>query len=311
MMERDETPTGGLARLDERHDLDVAEGDADPRGWDVVSAEGHKVGQVKDLIVDATALRVRYLEVELEGAARPADERQQRVLVPIGDAHLRDDVDQVTLPTLRSADLVGLPTYEHGAPITRDYETSLGQRLDAARPPVTPSADTASDDFYASERFDENRFRRAPLRGDADPDEARDEERLVLSEERLDIGTRREQRGMVELRKRVETEHVREEVPLRREDVTVERRPLGADAPPAEPMGDSEIRIPLMAEEVVVEKRVVPTEELVIRKRVVQGEQTVEADVRRERVDVDDTTNRGAPDRAARPPRDDLERPNP
>jgi len=38
---------------------------------------------------------------------------------------------------------------------------------------------------------------------------------------------------------------------------------------------------------VIVEKRVVPTEELVVRKHTVQETETVEADLRKERVDID------------------------
>jgi len=41
-----------------------------------------------------------------------------------------------------------------------------------------------------------------------------------------------------------------------------------------------------MAEEAVVEKRAVAKEEIVIKKQMVQGEKTVEADLKRERVDT-------------------------
>ena len=47
--------------------------------------------------------------------------------------------------------------------------------------------------------------------------------------------------------------------------------------------------MPLSHEEVIVEKRVVPKEELVIKKHEVQGEQVVEDEVRRERVEVNRT----------------------
>ena len=47
--------------------------------------------------------------------------------------------------------------------------------------------------------------------------------------------------------------------------------------------------MPLSHEEVIVEKRVVPKEELVIKKHQVQGEQVVEDEVRRERVEVNRT----------------------
>ena len=114
------------------------------------------------------------------------------------------------------------------------------------------------------------------------------EQRLTLSEEQLSVGKRQVSAGEVELHKRVETEHVSETVPVTREEVTIERRPLSADADINADIGEDEIRIPLMAEEVVVEKRVVPKEEVIVSKHAVQEEKTVEADLRRERVEYDE-----------------------
>ncbi len=48
-----------------------------------------------------------------------------------------------------------------------------------------------------------------------------------------------------------------------------------------------EIRIPLMQEEVAMNKRTVVKEEIVIKKHAVQGEQVVHADWRKEHVDID------------------------
>ena len=118
------------------------------------------------------------------------------------------------------------------------------------------------------------------------------ERRMTLSEEQLSIGKRQVQAGEVELRKTVETEHVSESVPLMREEITIERRPIsaGSRASTDVEIGEDEIRIPVMEEQAVVEKRVVATEEVIVNKREVTENQTVEADLRRERVDVDDTT---------------------
>lgn len=44
----------------------VAEGDPDVRGWDVMDRDGNRIGEVDDLLVDTTALKVRYLEVRLD-----------------------------------------------------------------------------------------------------------------------------------------------------------------------------------------------------------------------------------------------------
>jgi uncharacterized protein (TIGR02271 family) len=291
----------GLARLDEMDDFKVADGDLDPRGWDVVASDNRRIGEIKHLIADPAARRVRYLEIELDREVREGSDKERRVLVPIGEAQLHDDDDQVVLRSLAYADAGSLPTYTHGTPITRDYESTLRSRFGAGGATAVAGAAVAAskatptetdDDFYAHEAFDEDRFRRPPREADGT-------QRMTLSEEQLKVGTRQRQAGMVELRKTVETQHVSEKVPLTHEEVTVERRPLAADAVDPDGISESEVRMTLMAEEAVVEKRVVPVEEVVVSKRAVAEERTVEADLRKERVEYDEDDLARSADRAA------------
>ena len=107
-------------------------------------------------------------------------------------------------------------------------------------------------------------------------------------------------RGEGRVSKHVETEHVSEPVTRRREELVVERRPVEAGARADASISDDEIRVPLMEEELVVEKRPVVKEELVVGKRIVEERDTVEADVRREEFDIDDKTQPGSRDRGAR-----------
>ena len=144
------------------------------------------------------------------------------------------------------------------------------------------------DERDRDERLHRDRHDLVRQRMQADGISEEEATRLVLSEEQLAIGRQTVQAGEVEIGKHVETEHVRESVPLRHEEVTVERRPVtdGYSAAGATIGQDESIRIPIHQEEVVVEKRVVPTEELVVRKQEVVEDQVVEADLRRERADV-------------------------
>ena len=129
-------------------------------------------------------------------------------------------------------------------------------------------------------------------------------ERLTLSEEELRVGKRQVEAGEVSLRKTVETRHVQQEVPLMREEVTIERRPItDPNASMDIEIREDSIRIPIMAEEAVVSKRVVGTEEVVLRKQQVTETETVEADLRKERLDVDRTQDHLAAS-------SDLARPN-
>jgi uncharacterized protein (TIGR02271 family) len=100
--------------------------------------------------------------------------------------------------------------------------------------------------------------------------------------------------GEVELRKTVDVEHVAQQIGLTRDEVTVERRPVAPGENVQASISEGEIRVPVMEEQLVVEKRLVPREEIIVRKRAVQEQQTVEADVRRERLEVDDASARAA-----------------
>ena len=78
----------------------------------------------------------------------------------------------------------------------------------------------------------------------------------------------------------------RKPVTVHHEEVEVERRPATGRARDRD-IGDEDVRIPIREEEVVVEKRPRVKEEIVVKKRDVEETRTVDADVRKERVDVE------------------------
>ena len=299
MANKNDRQRGGLARLDELDDYKVADGEPDVRGWDVVASDGRKIGEVKHLIADTAQMRVRYLEVELDRDLRAggASGDDRNALIPIGAVRLNDDKDDVIVDSLSSVEFGSFPAYSSTGTFDRDYESSVASRFTGGAGSARSTTGTAAgattggadrDDFYDNDRFDDSRYQRGV--------EAR---RLTLSEEQLQVGKRQREAGEVEVRKTVETEHVSESVPVTREEVRVERRPLSAgdvDTTNAT-IGEDEIRVPLMEEEVVVEKRVVPTEEVVIRKEAVTEDRNVEADVRRERLVSDKERDRNVDDR--------------
>ena len=120
----------------------------------------------------------------------------------------------------------------------------------------------------------------------------RDEIKVQRSEEELTAGVREREAGQVGVRKSVRTERERIAVPKKREEVSVDRVPMNEEATPDQ-IGEDEVSIPVVEEEIVVSKRTVVKEELRIRKEVVQEEEIVEEDVRKEEVDIDDTSGTG------------------
>jgi uncharacterized protein (TIGR02271 family) len=119
--------------------------------------------------------------------------------------------------------------------------------------------------------------------------EDEDELRVQRSEEELLAGTREREAGSVKVRKRVRVDRERIEVPTRREEVSVERVPVSGEATAAQ-IGADEVSVPVVEDEVVVQKKPVAKEEIRIRKDVVHERQIVEEDVRREEVDIEDDT---------------------
>lgn len=86
--------------------------------------------------------------------------------------------------------------------------------------------------------------------------------------------------------KRVETEAVREVVPLMREDVVIERPPF-TDGMGFAPRTEGDVTyVPIVEEQLVIEKRLVAREELVIRKRKLTEERVMEETGRPEVAEV-------------------------
>ncbi len=154
-----ETTTPQLARLDDLDDVRIAEGDPDPRGWDVLAADGRAVGRVDTLIADTAAMKVRYLDVELDEKALGLEE-ERHVLIPIGGATLHEKEDVVYLGTVPSARLRMLPPYRHGS-LSRPDEQFYREEFDEGYAQPAQEAD-----FYAHAHFDDRRFLGRRRRGD-------------------------------------------------------------------------------------------------------------------------------------------------
>ena len=117
------------------------------------------------------------------------------------------------------------------------------------------------------------------------------DETVLLREEELRAQKTARQAGEVEIHKQVVSEQKTLEVPVTREEVVVERRPVNPTEAARMDAGEiregEAIRVPVREEQVTVEKRPVVTEEIEVGKRAVQETQRVSDTVRREEVSVD------------------------
>lgn len=259
----------GLMPLSDLRDYDVAAGYPDIRGWDV-KAGNDKIGEVKDLLVDTAALEARYVVI---GLKHGLFSKERRVVVPIGRARLDDDSHDLYLDDIDASRLDTLNEYDADTFMSKEQSLFSG---DYTQPD------------YARDRF----WGRWATRGDTT-----NARFIVRRQEQVNVGTRQVSAGEVVVTKSVETERVMKNVPLTHEEVTIERRPIAAGTDAGVNAGlnagvnaefrGEEVRIPLMAEEAVVEKRVVPVEEVIVKKTLVEENRPVEVDVRKERIDVD------------------------
>lgn len=111
---------------------------------------------------------------------------------------------------------------------------------------------------------------------------------VIRHEEELRVGAIPVEAGAVRVRKFVETEQVEDVVPRATEYADVERAaPLEQDSGEIETLPDGSISVPVYEEQLVVQKRMVVRERIIVRKRTVSEERRVQAELQKERVEVE------------------------
>jgi uncharacterized protein (TIGR02271 family) len=122
------------------------------------------------------------------------------------------------------------------------------------------------------------------------------DEAMTRSEEELRVGKAERESGRARLRKYVVTEEVQQTIPVRREEVRVEREPItdanvdqALDGPA---ISEEEHEVVLHEEEPVVEKRAVPKERVRMEKDSVTDEAEISEEVRKERIEADGDVDR-------------------
>lgn len=167
-----------LVPLSEASELAVNSEVPDVRGWRALSADGETVGEVRELIVDRLAGRVRYLELALADGF--ADRPGQRILVPVGLTTLEPEDDAVRVLTVTAGHVRSMEAYD-GRDLTRAYEVRVQRGvLGGSELPEELAAsghdggegegEGEGDRFYEHEHFDERRMLAGRRSGEADHD---------------------------------------------------------------------------------------------------------------------------------------------
>jgi uncharacterized protein (TIGR02271 family) len=250
------------------------------RGQNLCDSDGDKIGSIEEIYVDADTGAPEWALVStgLFGTKstfvplRNVTETDGELRVPYDKAKVKDAPKHDADGELSQRDEDELYRY-YGI----DYGTGTGTGTGTGQ-------DTARTDRDATGTV--GRDVSGPTTDDA----------MTRSEEELRVGKTERESGRVRLRKYVVTDEVTETVPVKREEVRVEREPITdanvGDAMDGPAISEEEHEVVLHEEEVVAEKRVVPKERVRLDKDVEVDERTVSEDVRREQIDVDDDAGR-------------------
>ena len=244
----------------------------DWRGREIVDAEGDKVGTLEELFRDEDTDQPEWAVVRtgmfgtklsfipIQGA-EPAGED---VRVPFSKAQIKD------APRIDDSD--GQLSQQEEAELYEHYGMNYGERRSDSGLPGGGAADNGGTVGH-------------------DTSGPTTDEAMTRSEEELKVGKADRERGRARLRKYVVTEEVQQTVPVRREEVRLEREPItegnvdqALDGPE---ISDEEHEVVLHEEEPVVEKRTVPKVRVRMEKDAVTDEAQVSEQVRKEQIEAE------------------------
>lgn len=151
------------------------------------------------------------------------------------------------------------------------------------------NAQDANEDLTRQSDLTSNENRNA---ADSTNTTADDEEAVRLHEERVNVDKENVETGEASVDKHVVEETEEFDVPVEKEEVTIERRPVNEKVDSDfESNEDDSIHVPLHEERVNVDKENVVSEEIVIKKNKVQDTEHVSENVRREEADINNPTD--------------------
>jgi uncharacterized protein (TIGR02271 family) len=268
-------------------------------GGSVYAPDGHKIGSLGQIFVDDRTDQPVWATVHTGMFGT------RQSFVPLEQARLADD----GLAVPYDKDMVkGAPHTDPAEGHLSEQQTGELYRYYGINYPYAPGSDRPNGDRPGTDRPGGDRPRTDRPGGeigrpgddryaglaDQRPKHGADQA-MIRSEERLDVGTEQVETGRVRLRKYVVTENVTSTVPVRHEEVRLEREPIapgeagtGTDLR----LGEAEQEVTLHAERPTVAKTVVPQERVRLNVDTVTEQAEVTETLRQEHVDLEDPNNR-------------------
>jgi uncharacterized protein (TIGR02271 family) len=250
-------------------------------GRDVYDSDGDKIGSLGQVWADPTG-QPAWASVKTGFFGT------NESLVPLDGADVQGDRVVVAFDKSRVKDAPNIDA-SHDEPLDPDGVGLLYQYYGLTwQAGGTATTGSSTDASYATGAG----YSGGGAGGYTDVDAGRStDDAMTRSEERLDVGTERQRVGTARLRKYVVTERQQVEVPVTREEVRLERVPVtdanAGSAYDGPELTESEHEVTLHAERPVVQTETVPVERVRLGKETVTEQETVGADVRKERIEAD------------------------
>jgi uncharacterized protein (TIGR02271 family) len=259
------------------------------RGQDLYDRDGDKIGTIEEIYLDAETNEPEWALVNtgLFGSKStfvPLKEASQdggTLCVPYEKTQVKD------APNM---DADGQLSQQDEAQLYRHYGLDYGEsRSDSGLPEGGSGATTGTVDRDVDvDRGTVGHDTSGPTTDDA----------MTRSEEELRVGTTERESGRARLRKYVVEDEVTESVPVRREEVRVEREPITdanvGDAHDGPAISEEEHEVVLHEEQAVVDKQAVPKERVRLDKETYTEDQQVSETVRKEEIEMDGDEGRSA-----------------
>jgi uncharacterized protein (TIGR02271 family) len=256
----------------------------DFRGRTLVDRDGEKIGTVDEVYTDQNGGQPEWALVHTGLLGMNKSFVPLRGAAPNGE-HVRVTVDKQAVKDA--------PSIDADQELSEAEEQRLFEHYGV---PYTTEGSTTAHGVAGAGDYAAERSAGAEGAVGRDVSGPTTDDAMTRSEEELRVGTAERESGRVRLRKYVVTEEVQQTVPVRREEVRVEREPIteanvdrAMDGPE---ISEEEHEVVLHEEEPVVEKRAMPKERVRLDKDTITAEQQISEQVRKEQIDIDDPSRR-------------------
>jgi len=259
------------------------------RGQELLDNDGEKIGTIEEIYLDTDTDQPEWALVKtgLFGG--------KGTFVPLQQANPTGDGVQVPFEKSHVKDA---PNIDPDGQLSRSEERTLYEHYGLGYDDSQSGSGTGNGDRAGNGdgEYDRDRDRSGEGTVGRDTSGPTTDDAMTRSEEELRVGTTERESGKARLRKYVVTEDVEKTVPVRREEVRVEREPITEgnvdDATEGPAISEEEHEVTLHAEEAVVEKRAVPKERVRLDKDVIEEEEQVSETVSKEQIEVDGAEER-------------------